>query len=280
MTPHMSQGTGEAMSAVNAPGGDQVWYTTQADTNYAFQLQRGILATSPIVETTVGPFLLNGLANVEQLKGVLLRLGLTAAADAFMAHVASSPNIRIGDFGEVVAGHLLEDAEEVVRPIDKLRYRESPDWPMKLTDVFCVRIDAGSIVSFIFGEAKTGTTTPTTSLGRDAYRQIYKDVENDEPQILFFTLDRLLDLQDNTTYLLLEEAIYRTPPVPRALRLIFIFDEEAWRETVLSGLHDAFESGDIVLVDDFKCYLLTHDRLREVITDSYIEAERLATNAK
>ena len=143
-----------------------VWYTIEEDTTYTFQLQRGVLASSPIVENTVGRFLLSGLSNVEHLKGILQRFGLTAAADYFAAHVATGDNVRIGDFGEVVAGHLLEEAEGVVRPIDKLRYRESPDWPMKLTDVFCVRVDGGHIVSFIFGEAKAGTTRPNSVLGQ------------------------------------------------------------------------------------------------------------------
>ena len=266
------------MARVNAQGEDRAWYTTQVQEDYGFELHLGVLATSPIVEEAVGPFLVKGLINVEQLKGILVRLGLTAAADYFVAHVASSANVRIGDFGEVVAGHLLEDAEQVVRPIEKLRYRESPDWPMQLTDVFCVRVDDDRIVSFIFGEAKTGTTPPRTSLGVDAYRQIYKDIEDEEPQVLFFTLDRLLDERDYTTYLQLEEAMNRTLPVPRALRLCFIFDEQNWKETVLMELHDALEAEELVLVDDFKCYVLTRDNLKDVITDSYSVAKRIVVN--
>lgn len=260
---------------MSVPAGDPEWYTIQVDTSYAFPLQRGALAASPIVEQTLGRFLLNGLTNLELLKRILLRLGLEAAADVFRAHVASSDSVRIGDFGEVVAGHLLEDAEQLVRPIEKLRYRESPAWPMKLTDIFCLQRRADSIVGFVFGEAKAGTTRPTASLGEDAYRQLYKDIDNDEPQILFFTLDRLLETGDDANYFLLEDAIYRTPPVPRALRLVFVFDQDCWRETVLSNLHDAFESEEIVSVDDFQCYVLTRDSLRKVITDSYTEAERI-----
>ena len=255
-----------------------VWYTIEEDTTYTFQLQRGVLASSPIVENTVGRFLLSGLSNVEHLKGILQRFGLTAAADYFAAHVATGDNVRIGDFGEVVAGHLLEEAEGVVRPIDKLRYRESPDWPMKLTDVFCVRVDGGHIVSFIFGEAKAGTTRPNSVLGQKAYQQLYREIEDEEPQILFFALDKLLDAKDHPAYFQLEEAMHRTTPVPRALRMVFIFDEASWRENVLSTLDDAFKSDELVLADDFKCYVLTRDGLRGVITDAYGEAERIVAN--
>ena len=255
-----------------------MWYSVNIDTTYAFELQRGILAASPIVENEVGPFLLSGLTNVEQLKAILQRVGLTAAANSFAARVASSDSVRIGDFGEVVAGHLLEDTEQLVRPIEKLRYRESPDWPMKLTDIFCVSIEADRIVSFIFGEAKAGTTTAKSALGKNAYQQLYKDIEDEEPQVLFFTLDRLLDINDYTSYLQLEDAMRRTPPVPRALRLVFVFDETSWRDTVLSTLHDAIDADDIRLADDFKCYVLTRDGLKDVITASYIKAEQIATD--
>ena len=118
-----------------------MWYSVHKDSSYRFELQRGVLASSPAVEETIGGFLLNGLANGEQLKGILQRLGLTAAIRHFDAHVASSENIRIGDFGEVVAGNLLEVEENVERLVEKLRHRESPQWPMKLTDVFCVNIE-------------------------------------------------------------------------------------------------------------------------------------------
>ena len=217
-----------------------MWYTIGEDTTYAFKLQRGVLAGSPIIENTVGPFLQSGLADVDRLNGIMRRVGLTAAVDYFNAHVASKENIRIGDFGEVVAGHLLEDAEGVVRPIEKLHYRESRDSPMKLTDVFCVRVDGGRIVRFIFGEAKAGTTTPQTVLGRDAYSRLYREIEDEEPQIFFFTLDRLLDANDHVAYLQLEEAMYRSPAVPRALRMVFVFDEAGWREGILGALNDNF----------------------------------------
>ena len=213
-----------------------MWYELEADDSYTFELQRGVLADSPALETAVSPFLVNGLTNTAQLKGILQRAGLAAAADYFEAHVATSENVQIGDFGEVVAGHLLEEEEQLTRPIEKLRYRESPDWAMKLTDVFCVRVDGDRIVGFVFGEAKTGTTPPNSSLGKNAYRQIHRDIEGEEPQILFFTLDRLLDIRDLESYSRLCDAMYRMPPVSRSLRLIFVFDTDSWRESVFDSL--------------------------------------------
>ena len=239
-----------------------MWYMVQKDGNYNFELYRGVLANSPVIESAVGQFLVDALSNVEHLKEILQRVGLPAAAKHFAAHVASRENVRIGDFGEVVAGHLLEDEEELIRPIEKLRYRDDPKMSMKLTDVFCLRLENDRIAGFTFAEAKAGTTSPGRSLGQQAYQQIYHDIEDAEPQILFFALDRLREANDSTKYLQLEEAMHRTPPTPRALRLVFVFDDDSWQEDVLSLLHDDFASGELKSADDFKCYVLTRKQLR------------------
>ena len=255
-----------------------MWYSIEEDKSYGFELQRGVLASPPAVEKTIGGFLLRGLADVEQVKSILNGHGLSNAVRYFEAHVATKVHVRIGDFGEVVAGHLLEDAEGVERLIEKLRHRESPNWPMKLTDVFCVDVDDDGIVGFLFGEAKAGTTRPPRTLGQDAYESVCKDIEDEEPQILFFTLDRLLYSGDHAKYIQLDEAMHKTPPVSRALRLVFVFDEHVWRDDILEALHDDLSSGELTLAEDFKFYVLTRDGLRDLITGAYAEAEWMAAN--
>ena len=257
-----------------------MWYNVNEDTSYRFKLQRGVLTGSPAIEETVGGFLLDGLANVELVKSILRRLGLTAAVNYFDAHVASRENIQIGDFGEVVAGHLLEDAEGLKRLIEKLRHRESPDWPMKLTDVFCVRFQDETIASFFFGEAKAGTTTPNVGLGQQAYKRAYQEIEDEEPQILFFTLDRLVEGNKHEAYIQLDEAMHQSPPVPRALRIVFVFDEKSWRDSILEALNDDFASGDLTLAEDFRCYVLTREGLKDVVRGSYAEAKRAVANGE
>ena len=42
-----------------------MWYSIYKDNSFSFELQRGVLASSPAVDETIGGFLLNGLANVE-----------------------------------------------------------------------------------------------------------------------------------------------------------------------------------------------------------------------
>ena len=255
-----------------------MWYTVEAEGSYAFELQRGALAGSPTVENTVGAFLVDSLINLERLKAILQHIGLGTAAAYFAAHVASKEHIRIGDFGEVVAGRLLQDAEGVIQPVEKLRYRTSPDLPMNLTDVLCAKLESGEIVSLVFCEAKAGTTPPKGTLARDAYRQAYHDIEADEPQILFFAMDRLLENSEDTAYLQFHEAMHRTEPVPRALRLVFVFDSKAWRDGTMDDLNDAFAAEELPLAEDLICYVITRDELKAVIEGSYTEANRIVTD--
>ena len=211
-----------------------MWYTVEEDASYGFDLQRGFLADSPMIEEICRRIPAKWPCG-RRLSFTIhwKRLGLNAAATYFAAHVARRENVRIGDFGEVITGHLLEEEEEkVTRPIEKLRYRESPVWPMKLTDVFCVQEENDRIIRFVFGEAKAGTTSPSTALGRDAYQQLSRDIQDAEPPILFFTLDRLHNSNNLLAYLRLQDAMHMTPPVPRALRLVFVFDKDCWRESV------------------------------------------------
>ena len=254
-----------------------MWYTIQEESSYDFDLLRGVLNNSPNAVNTFGSFLSTGLSDTNRMLGVLRRIGLTAAADRFAANVSSKEHVRIGDFGEIITGRLLVDAENVVRPIEKLRYRESSDWPMKLTDVFCVRMDGNRIASFMFAEAKAGTTPPPTALGKKAYEQLYRDAANDEPAILFFTLNRLSDAGDETAHNQLEDAMHAQDALPTALRLVFVFDDASWRESVLSTLQESFEANELELVDDFACYALTCNDLKRVIDAGYAEAERIAT---
>ena len=74
--------------------------------------------------------------------------------------------------------------------------------------------------------------------------------------------------------------MHRTPPVPRALRIVFVFDEGVWRDRVLEALHDDFISGELTLAEDFKCYVVTREGLRAVIAGAYAKAERMVSNGQ
>ena len=81
-------------------------------------------------------------------------------------------------------------------------------------------------------------------------------------------------------YIQLDEAMHQAPPVPRALRIIFVFDENSWRDGILDALNDDFASGDLTLAEDFRCYVLTRKGLRDVIRGSYAEAKRTVANGQ
>ena len=181
---------------------------------------------------------------------------------------------RIGDFGEIVAGRLLESEEGLSRPIEKLRYKDDHNWPMRLTDVFCIGRDSGRIVNFVFCEAKAGATSPSEDLAVVAYDRLAQDFDTERPEILFMTLEHLWAEGHYDEWEELCDAMRQREPVPRGMRLVLVFDDAAWNDKVILKLEEALQEDDATTCDDFKCYLITTDGLRPLIEASYGKAEK------
>lgn len=252
------------------------WYTAQPHAGYGFQLTRGTLGEHALIVEILGEFLKFGLAHVEYVEDVVRKHGFEAAA-AYLAErsFAERVSTRVGDFGEVIAGRLLEAEEGLVRPVEKARYKDDHNWSMRLTDVFCTREEAGEIAGFVFCEAKAGTTRPPGDLAVRAYRRLVVDSEEERPEILFFTLEHLLAQGKYAEHERLDDAMRRREPVPRAMRMVLVFDADSWDDAVLDGLEEARGSGDVGELDDFMSYLLTRAELRPLIEASYEFAGRV-----
>ena len=144
---------------------------------------------------------------------------------------------------------------------------------MRLTDVFCVSQNAGQIFGFVFCEVKTRTTPPADDLALGDYKKLIADSQSERPEIMFFALEHLWAEGNLEMYQRLEDAMYQTEPLPRANRLVLIFDDAAWRDTIFQELNNALNNGDVSSLDDFICYLITKDDLRVLIEDLYRLAE-------
>ena len=98
------------------------------------------------IEEKFGGFLLEGLADTDHLAGIMSRHGREKVSEFIRGHkVPSRLNIRVGNFGEVLLGRLLEEEESFIRPIEKLRYTFNRDWSPHLTDVFALVIEDDAI---------------------------------------------------------------------------------------------------------------------------------------
>lgn len=252
------------------------WYTAAPHTGYGFKMTRGTLSEDAGIEDVLGEFLKVGLAHVEYVEAMARKHGFEPTA-AYLAErsFAARVSTRVGDFGEVIAGRLLEAEEGLVRPVEKARYKDDHNWSMRLTDVFCTREEAGQIVGFVFCEAKAGTTRPPGDLAVKAYHRLVVDSEEEKPEILFFTLEHLWLEGHYAEHEQLDDAMRRHDPVPRAMRMVLVFDADSWDDAVLDALKEARASGDVEELDDFMSYLLTRTELRPLIEASYEFAGRV-----
>jgi len=266
---------------VNAVGEDvetlssEGWYAADPITGFAFRLVRGRLNDSDDAKLLVAGFLIHGLAHENYLLEIYRKHGFENVA-IYLADRAFADKVstRIGDFGEIVAGRLLEAEEGFTRPVEKLRYKDNHNWPMRLTDVFCINRFAGQISGFVFCEVKAGTSPPVRELAVVDYKKLIVDSQSERPEILFFASEHLWAEGQYELYQQLDYAMYQNDPLPRATRMVLIFDDNAWREIVLQDLDDALNNGDVSILDDFICYLVTKDELRDFIEDTYKLAEQ------
>lgn len=245
------------------------WYDVAPDTSFSFKFERGSLRADDESTGVISSFLLNSLVDTAYTANLASQYGLDKVK-AYLENRRFGSTLRtlVADFGEVVAGELLKAHEGHAKPIEKLRYKDHHDFPLHLTDVLCVRTESEAITAFVYCEVKAGTTAPNKAIGTKALASILKDWVAKMPEILYFTSEKLWQegrLKEQRAF---DEAIYRQEPMPRALRIIFVFDEAVWDDDVLNNLEAAFLTSE-ERGEDLGCYLLTCNDMRQLIERSY-----------
>ena len=149
--------------------------TLTRDDTRTFPLNRVVARGSDLVDAC-SELLFDGLLEVDYVKHLLEAHGLNAL-ESYLDNrgFAKKLNLRVGDFGEVVSASVIAEAETLVVPIKKLRYRERFDWPMRLTDGFCVQVQASKITAFVFISVKSGVTKPNDDVVTQGYDQLLED---------------------------------------------------------------------------------------------------------
>ena len=227
---------------------------------------RGSFYTDDSAREFYGGLLYEGLLEVGYVEGLLDRFGQRGVRAYLSSRgFVGKLSTRVGDFGEVLAGALLQNEESLEQPIPKLRYREKATWNMRLTDVFALGIVDDRIESFCFASVKSGTTTPDPKVGVSGYAQLREDAQVEYPEIFWFVSEQLYRQSRFEEVTRLDDALLSVQPLPKRYRLILVFDSERWREEVLTLLDEGFEDGLL----DFKTYLLTCPAMRDVVEVSY-----------
>ena len=280
------------------------WYELGERVSEPFNLARVSIMGGSETAETLGQFLFHGLTNTDHLGDLMARHGYGPVADYIRERrVPTKLNIRVANFGEIASGHLLEEEEELIRPIEKLRYTFNHEWSPHLTDVFAVLVEDDEITTIAYCEVKAGTTSPDADVGANGYKDLlkawrkclpgrptspdadvgangYKDKawRNKTPEILHFTAERLWEAQRFDEYERLDRAMYGATPVPQLLRLVLIFDEAAWKDSVLDAVEAAVEQ-DAPPADSFVCYLVMRDDLRTLVNDSFEKMAEFAVHS-
>ncbi len=246
------------------------WYQLQPDGSFTFACARGELVDGEATVGLIAEALQTGLLNPEFVKH-LRESGGRARVEEYLATRGFSPklNTRVADFGEVVAAALLEGEERHLQPVRKLRYRETVDWAIRLTDVFTLRLDAeGEIDALCFTSVKAGVTRPSAQTATDGYLQLVADASDAHPEVIGFVSERLYDSGDYEGLARFDRMASRPEQVPRLYRLALIFDGNAWHDDVLATLDANLEP----VLPEFKVYLLLASNLRGKVHFCYDQA--------
>lgn len=238
----------------------------EVDDRYHFALKRGKLLEGDSITEFLTDLLATCLTNPEFVARMLQQSG-SAELAAYLASrgFPEKMNLRVGDFGEVLAGVVLESEEALIQPILKLRYRETSTWAMRLTDVFSIRIEGDEITGFCFSSVKAGITSPPQNVALDGYDQLVKDFNRPKPEILFFIQERLFEASDFDQLERFDRVAARSEPIDRLHRLILVFDQEVWKESVIEHL-DEHRTQDL---PNFAAYLLLGTALRDTVSLCY-----------
>lgn len=94
-------------------------------------------------------------AKSASLSRIAARLGKPQVSEFLRQKFPQKPGARSGDLGEILAGaYLEEDYGYVVGP-SRLIHRDHQDWAMRGDDVLGARLDSGTRVLIVKGEAKS-----------------------------------------------------------------------------------------------------------------------------
>ena len=95
------------------------WYQITEDEKKPFPKRKAAIEESSGIEEKFGGFLLEELTDTDHLAGIMSRHGHHKVSEFIRGHkVPNRLNIKVGNFGEVLFGRMLEKEEGFIRPIE------------------------------------------------------------------------------------------------------------------------------------------------------------------
>ena len=156
---------------------------------------------------------------------ILLKWGRPKIAAYVARKIPTSMMGKSGDLGEILAAEYINSGYlPFVVPINRLRWKDSRDLPMRGEDVIGFAFDARPL-RFLKGEAKSGKKI-TEAVVRAAREALTKNSGLPLPYTLSFIMERLFETNQDAKAELIEEYVNnKLPEHSQVTHLIFTFSQ-------------------------------------------------------
>jgi hypothetical protein len=180
--------------------------------------------------------------DLDLLKAASKRLGWKGVQELLVAgRQPTLPPFKRGDFGEVLTCALLVEFHNCIVPIQKLRYTITPNQRLPGTDAIAVRRERGKISEVYYVESKL-RTTPDTQAAVEAWNQLVDDYGKKLPDMIYFALARLFEMQNPLYYDFLDYASDRkTATRIDRFCIGLVWDRDKWSTSVLDNLNKSVD---------------------------------------
>lgn len=185
----------------------------------------------------------------------------------------SRPQIRSGNFGEILAAVYLVEFEGFWFPIYKLRYREKKDWSIRLTDLCLIKREGVRRPLLCFGEVKTKAVNCNVNLGVEGHDSLAKDNALEDPEVLRFIGTHLYEMGKLEEADFISDIRLNLREYDRRHDLFIVHNKEHWKEEVLDNLENHDLNKNLI---NFSVKIVLISELKEVIDNVYARAWKAA----
>jgi hypothetical protein len=150
-------------------------------------------AKLPAAVVAVAKVLPGHYASETRIAQLLADLGKPAAAKYVKDKLPTSPTLRSGELGEILAASYVDDYSDYSAPVRKLRWKDHRNMAMRGDDILGVRTDAAQEIKFLKGEAKSRKSLDAATIN-EAAAALKATRNRPTPHALAFLADRLNEL--------------------------------------------------------------------------------------
>lgn len=164
----------------------------------------------------------NQYTGPDRIAAILADLGKPAAAEYLEGKLPASKRTRSGDLGEII-GAQYATLELGFRVVERLRWRDHREMPMRGDDLVGVRAATNGSLELLKGEAKSRATLRTATV-TDADLALRSNRGRPSPHALSYVADRLHELGEHALANLVDDAQLTTGISQRqVVQLLFTF---------------------------------------------------------